>query len=160
MAGPGAATRIDAASTDGAWAVDGAAVQSAALAFRRSEGALQVLLVTSRDTGRWVLPKGWPKAREMLHAAAAREALEEAGVRGKIAHTPIGAYGYGKRLAGGAVVDCRVEVFPLAVERQLKSWSEQAQRTQGWFSPAAAAALVEEPDLADLLATFGVDRAR
>ena len=129
--------------------------QYAALPYRWVDGALEILLLTSRETHRWVIPKGWPMAGKKPHAAAAQEALEEAGVIGKIAKTPVGAYTYVKRLKNGAGLVCKVDVFPLAVARQLKRWPEQAQRTAHWFTPHEAAEAVNEPELDDLIEAFG-----
>jgi 8-oxo-dGTP pyrophosphatase MutT (NUDIX family) len=134
--------------------------QYAALPYRWVEGELEVLLLTSRETHRWVIPKGWPMAGKKPHAAAAREALEEAGVIGKIAKTPIGAYAYVKRLKNGAGLVCNVDVFPLAVMRQLQRWPEQAQRTAHWFTPADAAQAVNEPELSVLIEGFGANPPR
>jgi 8-oxo-dGTP pyrophosphatase MutT (NUDIX family) len=131
----------------------GEKVQYAALPFRRSDG-LQVLLLTSRDTGRWVLPKGWPMSGKDPAAAAKREALEEAGVVGRIANRPIGTFHYPKRLADGAIVTCEVHVYPLEVERQRTRWREQRQRAQRWFTPQEAAQAVQEAELAALLQAF------
>jgi 8-oxo-dGTP pyrophosphatase MutT (NUDIX family) len=127
--------------------------QYAALPYRQS-GELNILLVTSRETGRWVLPKGWPMKGKKPQTAAAREALEEAGVIGQIAKRPVGAYPYAKRLAGGGSVDCVVDVFPLEVQRQLKRWPEQNERVTQWFTPLEAARAVHEPELAQLIAVF------
>jgi 8-oxo-dGTP pyrophosphatase MutT (NUDIX family) len=133
--------------------VEGGGVQYAALPYRLSDG-VEILLVTSRDTGRWVLPKGWPMKGKKPYASAAQEAVEEAGISGKIGKQAIGSYRYGKRLANGAVIACVVHVFPLPVKRQKKRWSEQGQRTAHWFAPAEAAAVVHEPDLAMLIEEF------
>lgn len=131
----------------------GERVQYAALPFRR-ERRLEILLLTSRETGRWVLPKGWPMKGKDGRAAAKREALEEAGVAGRIARAPLGAFHYPKRLGNGEVVTCEVYVFPLEVRRQRKNWPEQQQRTQRWFTPEEAAEAVQEPELAALLSRF------
>ncbi len=133
-------------------------LQYAALPYRLDDG-LEVLLITSRETGRWVLPKGWPMKGKKAHEAAAREAFEEAGVRGKVGKSAVGRYNYGKRLSDGCVVGCVVEVYPLAVGRQMSSWPEQDQRTLGWYSPDDAAQLVEEPELADLITAFALKLA-
>src|ERR1700681_2216499 len=94
-------------------------VQYAALPFRRrATSRVQVVLVTSRETGRWIIPKGWPIRRKAPHASAAREALEEAGVVGSVGRDPIGTYSYEKRLAGGSIVTCEVRVFSLEVKSQ------------------------------------------
>jgi 8-oxo-dGTP pyrophosphatase MutT (NUDIX family) len=132
-------------------------MQYAALPYRLRNG-VEVLLITSRDTGRWVLPKGWPKKGQKPRASAAREALEEAGIKGKVGKTAIGSYCYGKRLPQG-VLSCTVEVYPLAVERQMSRWAEQGQRTVSWFSAEDAARLVEEAELANLLRAFASDMA-
>jgi 8-oxo-dGTP pyrophosphatase MutT (NUDIX family) len=130
-----------------------AGMQYAALPYRVGEG-LEILLITSRGTGRWVLPKGWPMRGRTAHSAAAREALEEAGVKGDVGRIAIGRYSYGKRLKNGAVLACTVEVYPLAVDRQLKRWPEQGQRSFSWFSPTEAAELVDEVELAALIQSF------
>jgi 8-oxo-dGTP pyrophosphatase MutT (NUDIX family) len=128
-------------------------VQYAALPYRRGEG-LEVLLVTSRDTGRWVLPKGWPMKGKAPYSAARLEALEEAGVVGRVAKRSIGSFHYPKMLRSGDEVTCEVHVYPLAVNGQLKRWPEQRQRTQQWFTPEAAMRAVHEPELAALLEAF------
>jgi len=130
-------------------------VQYAALPYRLS-GELMVLLLTSRDTGRWVLPKGWPMKGKKPHLSARREALEEAGVIGPIGKRSIGIFHYPKRLADGEVVTCEVHVYPLAVEGQRKRWRERHERTQQWFTPEEAARVVDEPELAALLQAFSL----
>ncbi|EGD57680.1 hypothetical protein Y88_3006 [Novosphingobium nitrogenifigens DSM 19370] len=112
------------------------------------------MLVTSRGTGRWVLPKGNGSKGEQPHAAAAREALEEAGVTGAICPTPIGSYQYRKTLRSGAAVKANVLVFPLAVTSELDGWQEAGERTRRWFSLAEAAQMVDEPDLAVMIRCF------
>jgi 8-oxo-dGTP pyrophosphatase MutT (NUDIX family) len=132
---------------------DGGSVQYAALPYR-TEPAVEVLLVTSRDTGRWVLPKGWPMKRKAPHEAAAREAIEEAGVTGPVEADPLGSYRYDKRLANGAAIRCRVQVFPLRVEVERTRWREKHQRVRRWFPVQEAAGLVAEPELRALLHRF------
>lgn len=112
------------------------------------------MLVSSRETRRWVLPKGWPMKGKKPHTVAATEALEEAGLLGKISKKPIGAYHYVKRMPNGAALDCEVEVFPFRVEKQRKNWRERDQRTTSWFAIADAAHLVDEPQLSALLLHF------
>ena len=129
-------------------------LQFAALPWRRSGDGLEVLLVTSRDSRRWVIPKGWPMKGRKPHAAAAREALEEAGVIGRIAKKSIGSYQYVKRLKNGAPLLCTVDVFPMMVERQRDRWREQDQRTLQWFPAEEAAVAVEEPELQALIDEF------
>ncbi|MEX6505568.1 NUDIX hydrolase [Jiella sp. M17.18] len=129
--------------------------QVAALPYRFNEdGALEVLLVTSRETGRWVLPKGWPMKRRGLHKAAAIEAYEEAGIVGKTKKSAIGAYDYEKRTDKGAI-PCRVLVYPLPVQDLKDEWPEQSQRQRVWHDGRTAPDLVEEPSLQSLLRAFG-----
>lgn len=125
--------------------------QCAALPVLGSGGAQRVVLVTSRETRRWVLPKGWIEPGEQPHRSALREAFEEAGLTGEAEREPIGSYVYGKRLAGGGVASTEVLVFRLRVARLLPDWPERGERERRLFRPAAAAALVLEPDLARLL---------
>jgi 8-oxo-dGTP pyrophosphatase MutT (NUDIX family) len=130
-----------------------ARLQYAALPYRFRDG-VEILLVSSRETRRWVLPKGWPMKSKKPHSAAAREAMEEAGLVGKIDKKSLGSYHYQKRLKNGATVLCRVQVFPMLVEKQRKSWPEQNQRTTQWFSIPDAAEAVAEPELRDVILEF------
>src|SRR3954471_13026149 len=125
--------------------------QCAALPLSREGAELRVMLVTSRETRRWVIPKGWVEKRHSPAAQAAQEAFEEAGVRGRVAKAPIGRYAYPKRLANGKQVTCEVEVFPLEVERLLEDWPEKTQRERRWFTLAEAAAAVQEGALGRLM---------
>jgi 8-oxo-dGTP pyrophosphatase MutT (NUDIX family) len=130
--------------------------QFAALPWRASvEKGVEILLVTSRDTKRWIIPKGWPMKGRKPHIVAAIEAQQEAGLNGKIEKDRLGAFSYRKRLEGGGAVDCLVEVFPLRVARQRKKWPEKGQRITYWFPFAAAAEQVDEPELREIILTFG-----
>jgi 8-oxo-dGTP pyrophosphatase MutT (NUDIX family) len=136
-------------------ALRGQGVQYAALPYRHAaDGSIEVLMVTSLETHRWILPKGWPMKGRAPHATAAREAFEEAGVVGAVTADAIGDFEYDKRLRDGSTVRCRVEVFPLAVERQRRSWPERDKRETRWFSLAEAALITGDPGLVDLLAKF------
>ena len=112
---------------------------------------LEILLVTSRETGRWVIPKGWPMAGLSTAAAAAREAWEEAGVEGKVQDTPLGAFGYDKLARMSVTVRCLVAVHALRVQVLRDRFPEAGQRRRAWFNPAEAAGLVAEPQLQHLL---------
>lgn len=126
--------------------------QIAALPVRWSDsGALKVLLITSRETKRWVMPKGWPMKGRKPWKAAEIEALEEAGIVGRISTDRIGTYEYDKVLDDGSVIPCSVALYPMLVEKTLKNWKERDQRKRRWFSASAAAKLVDEPELRDLL---------
>jgi len=129
--------------------------QGAAVPYCRAElEEPRILLVTSKRTKRWVLPKGWPKAGESLAAAAAREAFEEAGVLGQaLCEESLGEYTYDKCVGGGFIA-CRVAVFALPVAGVARRWPERGQRALRWCSPEQAARLVREPSLRALLAQF------
>ncbi len=129
-------------------------MQVAALPYRWVDGTTEIMLITSRDTGRWVLPKGWPEGDEAGYDAASREALEEAGVRGAITHEEVGRYYYGKGLKSGLRQRCEVIVYPLSVEHLSNKWPEKGERIRRWFKPNEAAKAVHEPDLAEILAEF------
>ena len=133
--------------------------QIAALPYRAESTAIdapvRVLLVTSRENKRWVIPKGNLPTGMAPHNAAAREAEEEAGVRGLVCPTPLGSYRYRKKRGNGASLMFDVDVFPLAVSRELAEWKEQGERERRWFSLTEAAAAVDEPDLRDLIRSFG-----
>jgi 8-oxo-dGTP pyrophosphatase MutT (NUDIX family) len=130
--------------------------QCAALPFRRSEDAIEVLLVTSRDTGRWIIPKGWLEKGTKPHDMAAREAFEEAGVVGKIQKGPIGSYNYTKRLSARKSVECKVDVFLLKVDQDLEDWPEKGQRRKEWMSPSQAALQISEGGLVEILLSLGL----
>ncbi len=129
--------------------------QIGALPFQLDdEGQLRVMLITSRESRRWVIPKGWPMRGLKPHRAAEREAYEEAGLKGQIGKVAVGTYAYKKRLANGLNVLCEVSVFPLNVTGQRKRWPEMGQRDGRWFSPEEAADLVQGEGLQHLLRTF------
>ena len=132
----------------------GVRTQFGALCWRRREGEIQVLLVTSRRRKRWIIPKGWPKDRKTPAKTAMAEAWEEAGVEGKVEQFCLGIYSYNKELIAGPVVPCVVAVFPLRVTAQHDSYPERKQRKRKWFSLKKAASKVDEPELAALLANF------
>jgi hypothetical protein len=110
-----------------------------------------VMLVTSRDTGRCVLPKGWAKRRLTGSELAGLEAFEEAGLLGEVAPRSIGFYRYAKRMPDGQDVECDVDVFSMRVATELDDWPERKQRQRRWFTVTEAAASVDEADLASLL---------
>lgn len=129
--------------------------QYAALPWRRTaNGGIEVLLITSRETRRWVIPKGWPINGLRSGPSAAREAMEEAGVEGEIGKKPIGVYHYDKRLRSGRLQHVRVSVYALHVARELAVWPEMGQREKLWATTEAAAATVDEPELQAVLKAF------
>jgi len=114
-------------------------------------GNLRVLMVTSRDSGRWVMPKGWLMNGKKPWQAAKIEALEEAGPVGFISVRPIGDYHYMKRLGRGKKLRCRETVYPMMVDKLKSRWKERKERKRHWFSLNKAAKLVNEDDLTALL---------
>ena len=131
--------------------------QIAAIPIRRTElGAVEVLLVTSRGTQRWVVPKGWPWPNRSDWDAAAGEAWEEAGVRGETSAMSIGSFAYTKR-ANGSGRELSVHAYVLRVLEEAADWPEATQRRRSWFSPQMAAELVAEPDLKLLLRALDAD---
>jgi 8-oxo-dGTP pyrophosphatase MutT (NUDIX family) len=126
--------------------------QYGAVPYRMAEtGALEVLLVTTRETRRWMIPKGWPIKKLGPLGTAMREAFEEAGVRGD-GGAAIGSFDYLKVLRSGPNQICEVEVFPLLVREELEDWPEKRERERRWFATDEASAAVEEPGLSGILA--------
>lgn len=132
-------------------------IQAAALPWRMADTGPEILLVTSRHTGRWILPKGWPHAGESLDRSAEREAYEEAGIRGRVSGAEIGSYFYGKASSSGLIRRCEVFVFPLEHSATEKNWPEMSVRHRRWLKPKEAAKRVAEPALAELIAKFAVN---
>ncbi len=131
--------------------------QYGAICWRMHRGNVEVLLVTSRDTGRWVIPKGWPIDGLAPAASAAREAWEEAGVTGLAAPSPLGLYGYDKVLTPDSSLPCVVAVFPLRVDELAAKFPERKERRRKWFHAAKAARKVAEPELRALLQSLAAD---
>lgn len=130
--------------------------QFGALCYRVQDDRVQVLLISSRGTGRWIIPKGWPMDGETPAGAAATEAFEEAGVEGKISDTCLGIYSYTKTIPKGDNLPIVVAVFPFKVKRVLKEYPEAGQRKREWFSLKKAAAMISEPELVPLIRDFNV----
>lgn len=130
--------------------------QYGALCFRcRDDGPdIEILIITSRESRRWVIPKGWPMKGKKPFEAAATEAWEEAGVRGTTRKKPVGHYTYLKDLDNGDVAPCIVDVFQIEVSELKNEFKEQGQRIVQWVSPDEAARRVREIELKSLLVKF------
>ncbi|MCF8504560.1 MAG: NUDIX hydrolase [Caulobacter sp.] len=128
--------------------------QYAALPWRQGKNGVEILMITSRETRRWVIPKGWPMITLAAHDAAAQEAWEEAGVRGEVDAIPVGAFRYRKRMKSGPPQRCRVDVYPLAVSAEEKDWPERRQRDRRWIPALEAARMVEETELRAIIEAF------
>ena len=148
----GAAARLKARSRRSA---AGRPLQTGALPWRRGAGgAIEILLVTSRDSPRWLPPKGWPMRGKSLAAAAAQEAYEEAGIEGEIAARPLGDFDHVKQHATMGPVELTVRLYPLEVSRELDDWPERKERSRRWFTPDEAAEIVGSEALGALIRRF------
>jgi 8-oxo-dGTP pyrophosphatase MutT (NUDIX family) len=132
--------------------------QYAALCYRLHEngGGPDILLLTSRDTGRWVIPKGWPMGVRPGYEVAAQEALEEAGVIGEAERQPVGCFGYDKVMPEGVKMPCEVQVHALKVTDYAEEYKEKGKRRIEWVSAGEAAARVHEPGLKKLIQDFAL----
>ena len=128
--------------------------QFAALPWRRTEAGVEVLLITSRESRRWVIPKGWRKKAEPGPFTAARETLEETGATGAVREAPLGHYRYQKQAKDGRLQRVKVAVYALEVVHEHEDWPEKAFREKLWTSLAEAAERVDEPELQALIAAF------
>jgi len=131
--------------------------QVAALCWRTSPkrgSQLEILLITSLNSKRWIIPKGWPEPELTPAENAAREAFEEAGVTGRISPKPIGIYHYLKEKKDGGGVPCSVQVFALHITKQLDDWPEKGARQMSWVPIEQAASRLAEPGLRQVLKDF------
>ncbi len=129
-------------------------LQVAALPWRQTENGIEILLVTTRTTKRWLIPKGWTMEGKADFEAAAIEAFEEAGVRGVVEPLPIGQFGYLKTLQSGKPRHVKVDVFAIEVEQELDEWPERHERERRWYAMPEAIKRVEEPELVPVLQEF------
>ncbi|TCA59893.1 NUDIX hydrolase [Rhizobium leguminosarum] len=136
--------------------------QYGAVCFRYlgDEDKVEILLVTSRQSRRWVIPKGWPMRRKKPFETAATEAWEEAGVQGSVRKKPIGRYTYLKELGPDVVSPCMVDLFQIEVKRLTDDFKERGERVLVWVSPDEAARRVRELELKSLLVSFRPHRPR
>ena len=136
-------------------------IQYGALPFRGAGEAMEILLVTSRETRRWIVPKGWPIRGLSGAEAAAREAYEEAGVTGEIATEAVGSFTYEKVLSKNARrVMCDVALFPLLVTEELNDWPEAGQRERRWMPWQDAVARIREDNLRAVIIQFVLGTAK
>ena len=128
--------------------------QFAALCYRVVKDKIQILVITSRGTGRWIVPKGWPMDGKTPAESAATEAWEEAGVEGKVSSSPLGLYSYSKINEGAVDLPCVAVIYAIKVKSLSKVYPEAGQRLRKWVSRKQAAKLVDEPELARILKDF------
>jgi 8-oxo-dGTP pyrophosphatase MutT (NUDIX family) len=118
-------------------------------------GGVEVLLITSRETRRWVVPRGNPVPGRSPVESAAQEAFEEAGIVGEVDPEPLGRYFYRKRRRNGAMLPAEVQLFRMRVAEERAEWPEKAERERRWFAPDEAAAAVAEGELAEMIRGLG-----
>jgi 8-oxo-dGTP pyrophosphatase MutT (NUDIX family) len=129
-------------------------VQYGALPWRRAPDGIQILLITTRNTRRWIVPKGWPDEGRDPHECAAQEAYEEAGVVGDVTGDVIGVFTHKKQLKSGQMVTCRIHVFAMEVTDVCEEWAEKNVREAKWCSVSEALALVGDSGLRRIIAKF------
>ena len=131
--------------------------QFAALCYRMHKDEVQVLLITARQSGRWIIPKGWPMDGKTPGESALAEAWEEAGVKGKITGRSLGLFSYHKDIDTKREMPCVAMVYPVKVKSLAKKFPESGQRKRKWFSRKKAASKVSEAELAHILQAFDPD---
>ncbi len=127
--------------------------QSGVVPYAIVEGTPVFLLVTSRQRGHWIFPKGRIPERMTPWQSAAREAYDEAGVEGAVATEPIGSYRAWKTRGMRRMV-IEVEMYPLRVERQLDAWRETGERYRHWVTLAEAARLITNKQIVEVVRSF------
>ncbi|SFA87802.1 8-oxo-dGTP pyrophosphatase MutT, NUDIX family [Poseidonocella pacifica] len=133
-------------------------VQFAALPYRVEHGQLEFLLITSRETKRWIVPKGWPMNGMTPSESALIEAYEEAGVNGRTHETCVGVFPYVKRMKRKKDdLNVLVMIYPIAVSRLAKDWPEKNERRRKWMSRSKAAASADDHGLGEIIKAFDPD---
>ena len=116
--------------------------QSGVIPYRIMDGKMEVMLITSSASKRWVIPKGLIEPNMIPEDSAAKEAWEEAGVLGLVFPNLMGTYEYYK-----SGCTWQVDVFLLQVENVVENWPEAYKRKRQWVSIPKAIKRVDEPDL-------------
>jgi 8-oxo-dGTP pyrophosphatase MutT (NUDIX family) len=132
----------------------GVRTQFGALCWRQHKNDVQIALITSRRTKRWILPKGWPVDGATPSEAAKAEAYEEAGLEGKVQNTCLGIYSYVKTIDKADDLPCVVAIFPMKVKKVLSNWPEKSERRRKWFSIKKASSMVDSPELKRIIRNF------
>ncbi len=117
--------------------------------------SLQILLITSRGSGRWILPKGWPIKGHSASETAAIEAFEEAGVIGEADPGHLGKFAYTSKKNRSAKKGTAAYVIPIRVKAMQRDFPEKGQRQLRWCDLQKAIENVREPELKTILKTFG-----
>ncbi|MCC0020734.1 MAG: NUDIX hydrolase [Nitratireductor sp.] len=133
-------------------------LQVAALCYRKGSSGPEVLLVTTRDTRRWIIPKGWPMTRRSARKTAEIEAYEEAGIVGKAAREPIGKFHSHKGMGEGLKLPTEVLVFPVKVKSVKRKYPERDERDLIWLPLESAIRQTNEDGLRALLQSESVEK--
>jgi len=128
-------------------------LQSGVIAYKRNKGVLKILLVTNTGKSEWIVPKGKLEPDMTPQQSALQEALEEGGVKGVISGEVLGAYTFEKRKSGRL---CRVELFPMQVDKEIKNWTEKSKRERRWCTVPEALELVANPELRHLISDMRI----
>ena len=129
-------------------------MQYGVLPWRRTADGVEILLVTTRNTRRWIVPKGWPQDGCTPQQSAAVEAYEEAGVKGAVSEEAIGVFNHKKQMKSGDVVTCRIRVYAMEVNKIAADWPEKSEREAKWCLVAEAQTLVSDPSLRRIIVKF------
>lgn len=121
-----------------------------------ADGTVEVFLVTSRGSGRWIIPKGNPIRGLLPFEVAAREALEEAGLVGRVLPRCVGTFAF-ERLRRPAGETCLIDVYPMHVEKQMRRFDEKRQRTVLRCDVGTAGTIVGSPSLAELIEAYAIE---
>lgn len=103
--------------------------QSSVIPYRIINEKLEILFITTRKKKKWIFPKGIVEEGLTPRQSSVKEALEEAGIKGKLLSKKVGSYSYKKW--GGM---CNVEVFGLEVTTIFNDWEENF-RDRIWVNP-------------------------
>ncbi|MCK7612064.1 NUDIX hydrolase [Roseibium sediminicola] len=125
-------------------------MQIAALCHRMRDGRAEVLLVTSKSTRRWILPKGWPILSHRAHRTAAIEAFEEAGVVGRVHKNPFASFSSYKGGEAGLKIRTEILVFLVDVDSVAEEFPDSAERDSRWVSIEEAIKITNDSGLADV----------
>jgi len=123
--------------------------QAAAIPFRKKNAKIEILLITSRTRGKWIIPKGLIDPGDSAPFTALKETIEEAGVQGEVFPEVIGTYEYPKW--SGL---CHVSVFAMQVNKVLDVWEEMDFRKRHWFDINIALKKVKPARVRQIIHSF------
>jgi diphosphoinositol-polyphosphate diphosphatase len=117
------------------------------------EGGYEVLMVTNKHNDSLIFPKGGWETDETAAEAAARETMEEAGVRGDT--SPLGDFAFDSKMKDGKKTPCVCSVFVMNVTEEMEVWPESNARKRRWCAPPAAVAACKHQWMRDALREWG-----